>query len=232
MLQTLENLCNELIDSLPDHRIRGGRTVTVKMKFSTFDVITRCCSVDYMISDVDHLFALCSKFVRREMHNDSNKYLRLLGVRLARLVFENEKAESANSLCSFWNRKETESTAMEYFNDATNHGPLLSALKFDGTGGLDGASTKVVHLDEPQSCPICEVALPRELGLVNHHIDECLNRQAINELQDAQNTNKATVKRRSQEDKMPKKKLVKRSAPNKIPKNSLENYLSRKPTNM
>lgn len=51
--------------------------------------------MNYVISDVDHLFALCSKFVRREiLHDgdDNNKYLRLLGVRLARLVFENEKA--------------------------------------------------------------------------------------------------------------------------------------------
>lgn len=54
-----------------------------------------------MISDVDRLFALCSKFVRREMHDshDGDKYLRLLGVRLARLVFENEKVYSSKVLC-------------------------------------------------------------------------------------------------------------------------------------
>lgn len=49
-----------------------------------------------MIYDVDRLFALCSKLVRREIHHSgkNNKYFRLLGVRLARLVFENEKVFS------------------------------------------------------------------------------------------------------------------------------------------
>ncbi|EJD75453.1 hypothetical protein LOAG_17402 [Loa loa] len=216
-LQTLESLCNELIDSLPDHRVRGGRTVTVKMKFSTFDVITRCCSVDYMISDVDRLFALCSKFVRREMHNDhgSDKYLRLLGVRLAHLVFENEKIEPSNPLCSFWKQKETESTALGYISDdASNNSLLLSNLKFDRNfdieDGLDGTSQEVVHLAEPQPCPICKVALPKKLTLVNQHIDECLNRKAISELQNDQNTINATVDGGSPEDKTPKKRLMKR----------------------
>ncbi|VBB26917.1 unnamed protein product [Acanthocheilonema viteae] len=238
LLETLESLCNELIDSLPDHRIRGGRTVTVKMKFSTFDVITRCCSVDYMISDVDHLFTLCSKFVRREMHDGdaNNKYLRLLGVRLARLVFENEKDESSTPLCSFWNRREMESATVEHISDASNDGPLLSTLKcdgnFDSTDGLAGASIEAIHLDESQPCPICKVALPRELSLVNRHIDECLNRQAISELKVAQNINKATIKRGSPKDKIPKKRLAKRKVPNKISKNSLENYFIRRPMNM
>uniref|UniRef100_A0A8R1TSM8 DNA polymerase kappa n=1 Tax=Onchocerca volvulus TaxID=6282 RepID=A0A8R1TSM8_ONCVO len=248
LLETLESLCNELIDSLLDHRIRGGRAVTVKMKFSTFDVITRCCSVDYLIFDADRLFALCSKFLRREMH--SGRYLRLLGVRLARLVFEDEKAyfqnfafiivmwiaEMSNPLCSFWERRKKELTAMEYINDASNDSLLFPALKFDNNfnnaDGLDDVLQEVVHVDELQPCPICKVALPRELDLVNQHIDECLNRQAINELQDAQKTNKATVKRENSKDKMLKKRPVKTKVPNKISKNSLENYFIRRPMNM
>ncbi|VDK71183.1 unnamed protein product [Litomosoides sigmodontis] len=238
LLDTLEGLCNELIDSLPDHRIRGGRTVTVKMKFSTFDVITRCSSVNYVICDVDHLFALCSKFVRGEIHDGdhNNKYLRLLGVRLARLVFENQKAESSNPLQLFWNRRETKSASVECINNAPNNDPLSSTLKFDENfdagDGLCGASTEVVNLGELQPCPICKVALPRELGLVNRHIDECLNRQTINELLVAQNTSKAAVEYGSEKDKMPKKRSMKRKVPNKIAKNSLENYLIRRPINM
>lgn len=69
---------------------------------------------------------------------------------------------------------------MEYNSDASNDGLLLSALKsdgnFDSAERLDGAAPEVVHLDEPQPCPICKITLPRELGLVNQHIDECLNR--------------------------------------------------------
>lgn len=51
-----------------------------------------------MISDVNRLFALCSRLVCREMHDgrDSDKYLRLLGVRLAHLLFENEKVYSGS----------------------------------------------------------------------------------------------------------------------------------------
>uniref|UniRef100_A0A1I8ECV4 DNA polymerase kappa n=1 Tax=Wuchereria bancrofti TaxID=6293 RepID=A0A1I8ECV4_WUCBA len=239
---TLESLCNELINSLPDNGIRGGRTVTVKMKFST---------VDYMISDVDRLFALCSRFLRREMHDghDSDKYLRLLGVRLAHLVFENEKSfmctsviwvispisnatfyevESSYPLCLFWKRRETES--MEYISDASNDSLLLPTSKLDGNGeDSDGASREVICLDEPQPCPICKVTLPKELSLVNQHIDECLNREVISGLQNTQNTNKSTLKCGSPKYKMPKKRLMKGTVPNKTPKNSLENYLIRKP---
>ncbi|MCP9265680.1 DNA polymerase kappa [Dirofilaria immitis] len=174
----LKSLCNELIDSLPDHRIRGGRTVTIKMKFSTFDVITRCCSVDYMIFDADRLFALCSKFIRQEMHDGhhSDKHLRLLGVRLARLIFENEN--------------KTKSPAMEYISDASNDSLSLPASKFGNNfnraDGPGDALQEVLYVDELQPCPICKVALPRKLSLVNRHIDECLNRQAISELQDTQ----------------------------------------------
>ncbi|VDN95078.1 unnamed protein product [Brugia pahangi] len=230
--QTLESLCNELINSLPSHGIRGGRTVTVKMKFSTFDVITRCCSVDYMICDVNRLFALCSKFVRREMHDghDSDKYLRLLGVRLAHLVFKNEKVESPYPLYLFWKRRES----IGYISDASNDSLLLPPLKLDSNGeDSDGVSREMIYLDQPQPCPICKITLPKELSLVNQHIDECLNRQVISELQDAQNANKTTLKCGSPKDKIPKKKLAKGTVPpNKTPKNSLENYLTRTPAKM
>ncbi|EJW78964.1 hypothetical protein WUBG_10128 [Wuchereria bancrofti] len=164
------------------------------------------------------------------MHDghDSDKYLRLLGVRLAHLVFENEKVESSYPLCLFWKRRETES--MEYISDASNDSLLLPTSKLDGNGeDSDGASREVICLDEPQPCPICKVTLPKELSLVNQHIDECLNREVISGLQNTQNTNKSTLKCGSPKYKMPKKRLMKGTVPNKTPKNSLENYLIRKP---
>lgn len=63
----------------------------------------------------------------------------------------------------------------------------------------------------------------------------CINilfRQTIHELLVAQNTDKAAVRCGSQKDKMPNKRLMKRKSPNKIAKNSLENYLIRRPMNM
>uniref|UniRef100_A0A915Q6K7 DNA polymerase kappa n=1 Tax=Setaria digitata TaxID=48799 RepID=A0A915Q6K7_9BILA len=228
----LENLCNELVDSLSDHKIRGGRAVTVKMKFSTFNVIT---SVDYVVSDVDRLFTLCSKLVRQEMcdgHAD-NKYLRLLGIRLTRLVFEDEKVQSSNLLYSFWKRQETNSAEMEYVNDTLNDS-LLPPARVSKSDNTIGSASKPDDISEvvcfdAQPCPICQVTLSKDLALVNRHIDECLNRQAISELRDIPNTTRATVKCENPKDMPSKRRIVKRKV-SKISKNSLDNYFAKRPT--
>lgn len=68
----------------------------------------------------------------------------------------------------------------------------------------------------------------------SHFLHKCsLSRQVISELQDAQNANKTTLKCGSPKDKIPKKRLAKGTVPpNKTPKNSLENYLTRTPAKM
>ncbi|VDN01991.1 unnamed protein product [Thelazia callipaeda] len=188
LFEMLENLCNELVDSLTDHNIRGGRTATVKMKYSTFDVITRSSSVGYVITDADRLFSLCSKLLRQEINcnHDSDKQLRLLGVRLARLIFHDEKAEKSNPLSLFWKSAQTNPTAMEYVTSLSDGKDQPSTSTYNVVGSVnycnddsDVVSKKVLCSDDQQFCPICNGVLPKELGLINRHIDECLNRSKI-----------------------------------------------------
>uniref|UniRef100_A0A915A9B2 DNA polymerase kappa n=2 Tax=Parascaris TaxID=6254 RepID=A0A915A9B2_PARUN len=193
LLEITENLCNELVESLAKRMIRGGYSATVKMKFSTFDVITRCVSVDHVICDTSRLMPLCERIIRNELR-EGNKQLRLLGVRLSRLLFIDDKIESMKSLTSFWSNgkhdtvvdAETGDDGIEEIdeegsNDATSLFPssAVSSSKSSTNSSENGTENHIVQL-----CPICEAELPDELSVVNSHIDECLNRQAIAELQD------------------------------------------------
>uniref|UniRef100_A0A9J2Q302 DNA polymerase kappa n=1 Tax=Ascaris lumbricoides TaxID=6252 RepID=A0A9J2Q302_ASCLU len=192
LIEITESLCNELIESLSKRLIRGGYSATVKMKFSTFDVITRCVSVDYVICDISHLMPLCERIIRNELR-EGNKQLRLLGVRLSRLLFIDDKVESMKSLTSFWSNvkhdrvvdAETDGDGIEGIdeegsNDATSlfRSSAVSSSKSSTDSSENEIGKRVVQL-----CPICEAELPDELSAVNRHVDECLNRQAIAELQ-------------------------------------------------
>jgi hypothetical protein len=80
----VRKLCGKLIDSLPSDGIVGGRAATLKVppssssanpidfpicqiKFATFDVVTRCKSVDFPINTVEILYPIMEGILKREL---------------------------------------------------------------------------------------------------------------------------------------------------------------------
>lgn len=71
MLMIIRELCEELIDSISESsRIEGARAATLKIKFATFDVITRCQTVDYVINSVENFFPIMESLFRKEMKSN------------------------------------------------------------------------------------------------------------------------------------------------------------------
>ncbi|KAI1729307.1 impB/mucB/samB family domain-containing protein [Ditylenchus destructor] len=99
LLFTTRKLCHMLIDSLSETGIKGGRAATLKIKFATFDVITRCQSTNFLIKSVDALYPIVENILKKEMHTTNERNaggIRLLGVRLSRLEFIDDDDEQAN----------------------------------------------------------------------------------------------------------------------------------------
>uniref|UniRef100_A0A915NIS7 DNA polymerase kappa n=1 Tax=Meloidogyne floridensis TaxID=298350 RepID=A0A915NIS7_9BILA len=67
LCQILYKLCRKLIKSLPSSRIVGGRSATLSIKFATFDYITRCKSVDFVIQNVEMLYPIVEGLLKKEL---------------------------------------------------------------------------------------------------------------------------------------------------------------------
>lgn len=107
MLLVIKELCQELIDSIAEStKIKGARVATLKIKFATFDVITRCQTVDYVINSIENFYPIMERLFRKEMKanlavnlktlkkikNFIFLKIRLLGVRLSRLIRKDDES--------------------------------------------------------------------------------------------------------------------------------------------
>jgi len=88
LLRILKELSDDLFQSLPADGIEGGRSATLKIKFASFDVITRCHSANFLIQSAKTFYPIVEKLLRKELKN--NIAIRLLGVRLSLLEFMND----------------------------------------------------------------------------------------------------------------------------------------------
>ncbi|KAL3080707.1 hypothetical protein niasHT_030613 [Heterodera trifolii] len=110
LLSIVRSLCARLIQSLPSSEIVGGRAVTLKIKFANFDVVTRCKSVNFVVTTVGQLLPIIEAMLRKEFKERRNMAIRLLGVRLSQLVFadanlaEESKKSVQLSLAGFMSR--------------------------------------------------------------------------------------------------------------------------------
>ncbi|KAK0408433.1 hypothetical protein QR680_003955 [Steinernema hermaphroditum] len=161
LLQIIEGLCDELINSLSSHGIEGGRSATLKIKFASFDSITRCVSVDFLISTAEQFYPIIESTLKKEC--DGKVQVRLLGVRLSKLEFTDSKNANQSS---------KQRSMAEY----------LKAKK-EPVDDEQDEPTPSTSSSSVGQCPICAKPLPVENSIaVNRHIDECLNRSALEEM--------------------------------------------------
>ena len=86
LLEQLSPLCAKVANRLRDKRLAGG-TVTVKLKVSDFQLLTRSRRVPAPTQQSDAIFEAASQLVRREA---DGRAFRLIGVGVADLVAEAE----------------------------------------------------------------------------------------------------------------------------------------------
>ena len=81
MLERLENIAEELQKRLKRNQV-AGRTVTLKIKYSDFNVQTRSKTLPYFVSDASILLETAKELLYQEKMKDS---VRLLGISLSNL---------------------------------------------------------------------------------------------------------------------------------------------------
>ncbi|EPB75879.1 ImpB/MucB/SamB family protein [Ancylostoma ceylanicum] len=152
LLEVMEKVCDMLIEDMPTAGIVGGRCVTLKLKLSSFDVLTRSITPGRLVSTREDILAIAREALDRELPNE----IRLLGIRLSNLQFTHDRpSDNTVSVLDFWKkRQELDVAAIE-----------------DNEASTESSS----NLDNTVLCPICNVPLKNDDRLVNQHVDECLN---------------------------------------------------------
>lgn len=65
----LQSICEELADSLPRHGIVGGKTVVLKLKYDTFDLLTRSTTVGDIVSEKERMLNIVKKSLKELVKN-------------------------------------------------------------------------------------------------------------------------------------------------------------------
>ncbi|WKX99666.1 hypothetical protein Q1695_014496 [Nippostrongylus brasiliensis] len=180
LIKILEEICDILIKDMSRTGITGGRCLTLKLKLSSFDVLTRSVTPGRLISARDDIITMATEVLDRELPQE----LRLIGVRFSNLKFDEEDggSETPVSVIDFWKRKQLSGSSADVDEGATS----------SSTSDPEGISSDSVP------CPICNRPLKNDDRVVNQHLDECLNAPLL--LDDpsmAQSTPKSAKKRKT-----------------------------------
>ncbi|KAK6059477.1 ImpB/MucB/SamB family protein [Cooperia oncophora] len=91
LTEIMEDVCDMLVKDTKRAGIVGGRCVTLKLKLSSFDVLTRSETPGRLICSREEILAITREILDRELPNE----FRLLGIRLSHLQFEDDRPPGA-----------------------------------------------------------------------------------------------------------------------------------------
>ncbi|CAI2349404.1 unnamed protein product [Caenorhabditis sp. 36 PRJEB53466] len=136
----LAEICKMLAEDVRKTGIVGGKTITLKLKLASFDVLTRSLTPPEVVTSLENI----QKYAWELLDRERGQEIRLLGVRLSQLVFEEEK--KGKTIADFWNEKK-------------------AAI-------ADSEDEDVIV--ETRPCPICGLDVENRLESMNSHVDECI----------------------------------------------------------
>lgn len=146
--ELLSEICVMLEEDMSKAGVVGGKTITLKLKLSSFDVMTRSWTPSEVVTSLEDI----QKWSLELLEKERGKEIRLLGVRLSQLVFEDEK--KSKTITDFWNDKKQQQTQNPEATDPDD----------------------VIMMDT-RRCPICNQDIELEgshLEILNRHVDECI----------------------------------------------------------
>ncbi|PAV92089.1 hypothetical protein WR25_15991 [Diploscapter pachys] len=219
------NICEILVRDMERSEIVGGKTITLKLKLATFDVLTRSYTAEKLISALEDIKQLSFDLLSKKLDLE----IRLLGVRLSNLTFVGE-AENETT------KGEKRKTILDMMNEA-NEKKKRIGLEDDGdveiVEQIDGqaeesrtgneteeeietgpSTTTNEEIENTESgtviCPICEMQLPDNNRIMNRHIDACLNREFIKN--ETRQNQAETSKKEDRQPQTKDKKMISQSA--------------------
>jgi len=81
MNEELEKIAKKLIERVQRHKLKG-RTLTLKIRFNDFSIITRSKSFLHVVDDYANILQTAKELLSKEL-SDENKQVRLLGITLS-----------------------------------------------------------------------------------------------------------------------------------------------------
>jgi DNA polymerase kappa len=180
-----------------------GRTLCIKIKLHTYEVLTRQTTPPFAIHRADDLYKYGLQMLERLMKEIPNMKLRLMGLRVTHIVstkkpgidfFGRVKPSGTASKTAkasndgdweTWPEEEFEEAARQERNDEMNELEKLSQ-EHDVEQQQSAVPTPENEIleapaEEQWTCPICSLPQSPDDATFNAHIDFCLSKQTIKE---------------------------------------------------
>jgi DNA polymerase kappa len=190
----LRHIAEELEGDLKRTEYKG-RTLCLKIKLHTYEVLTRQMAPPFAIQCADDLYKYGLSMLEKLMKEIPNMTLRLMGLRVTNIVSTKKpgidffgrrrtsstkpkpsRKESTEGECEVWPETEFEEAARQERDDEMNELEKLSQEQESSASKAAGQETA-----EAWICPICATSQPPDDASFNAHIDFCLSRQTIKE---------------------------------------------------
>jgi DNA polymerase kappa len=171
-----------------------GRTLCIKIKLHTYEVLTRQTTPPFAIHRADELYKYGLQMLDKLMKEIPNMKLRLMGLRVTHLIttkkpgidfFGRQTATaskpklppSTDGEWETWPEDEFEEAARQERNDEMNE---LEKLSQEQQQQQDDTVASPVA-EERWTCPICTLPQQPDDATFNTHIDFCLSKDTIKE---------------------------------------------------
>lgn len=187
-----------------------GRTLVLKVKLHTYEVLTRQVAPPKAVHQADDLYNFSLPMLTKLEKEIPGFTLRLMGLRLTQLVsmkkgdigtFFAPKVQTTSKKPTLptdegeweqWPDSEFEEAArqekqddldtLEQLSQEYNNTPKISATAHAGTIIASVPAARSEEEEEQWKCPICTQPQTADAVLFNQHIDVCLSKQAIKEI--------------------------------------------------
>lgn len=181
-----------------------GRTLCLKIKLHTYEVLTRQTTPPFAVHKANDLYKYSLPMLERLMKEIPDMKLRLMGLRVTHIVstkkpgidfFGRHKTASSTSLkpsrpdnadggWETWPEAEFEEAARQERDDEMNELEKLSQEQeslLDNNTPQEDKEQEELEKEEQWTCPICSLPQASDERSFNSHIDFCLSRQTIKE---------------------------------------------------
>jgi DNA polymerase kappa len=195
----LRHVADELEGDLKRTEYKG-RTLCIKIKLHTYEVLTRQTTPPFAVHRADDLYKYSLPILEKLMKEIPNMKLRLMGLRVTHIVstkkpgidfFGRVKAPGTlkpvqpgnDGDWETWPEEEFEEAARRERNDEMNELEKLSQ-EHDAQEHKDvptAADEASAPPEEQWTCPICSLPQAPNDATFNAHIDFCLSKQTIKE---------------------------------------------------
>ena len=200
----IENIAGMLCIDMSDEGI-NARTVTLKVKLDTFDVLSRSKSLPngcFIKNKIDEMLPILFDLLHGLQSDCSTKSftVRLIGVRCSNLIAKSETSCGQIKLERFLTKRISQRKLDRFQKSDNKVSTSLTQISTFNQANKEEQSQDWTHtLTKILSCPICsQVFQISENDALNSHLDSCLNTSVI----------RKTIKQDSREELSRKKKKI------------------------